>query len=278
MSKVKYYLFGLVAALLIAGGVPIGSAHALPVCPVNDGNCIDADGNTCRFQNGQSMTPCKLTNSETGNSGDGQTNGAGASGAVTGCDKGGHFMGLRAWYDGDILDGATCQIKTPKDDAELSKLIWTIVLNLATMLLQLVGYLAVGFVIWGGYQYIMARGEPGKVASGRKTIVNAIIGLIVCMTASIITGALGDIISSAAGPDKNFFQEIFNKAFFWAGIVAVIFMVYGGIQYVTSSGDTTKVTKAKNTIMNAAIGLVITILAAAIVNLVIDSLNGTATP
>ena len=205
-----------------------------------------------------------------------------------------HFLGLRAWYDGlvyeDASNGNKCTIMSPaqllkgtgftgtidnptEGKEALTKYVWTIVLNVATMALQIVGYLAVGFVIWGGYQYILAKGDPGKVAQGRKTILNAIIGLSICMSASIITSAVSDIVSGASGADVNFFTEIFNKALLWAGIIATIFMVWGGVQYAMSDGDPSKVTKAKNTIMNAVIGLVITVLAALIVNLVVKNMS-----
>lgn len=52
-------------------------------------------------------------------------------------------------------------------------------------------------------------------------------------------------------------------------IVAVIFVVVGAINYMTSAGDSGKVQKAKNTILYALIGLIISVLAFAIVNFVI---------
>ena len=53
------------------------------------------------------------------------------------------------------------------------------------------------------------------------------------------------------------------------GLVAVIFIVVGGINYMTSQGDPSKLKKAKDTILYAAIGLIIAVLAFAIVNFVI---------
>ena len=94
------------------------------------------------------------------------------------------------------------------------------------------------------------------------------------MTASLISGAIVDIASGAAAENDRFFVEIFNTAFLWAGIVCAIIIVIGGISYVTSTGDSQRTTKAKGTIMNAAIGLAITLLAAAIVNLVVNAVNG----
>lgn len=54
------------------------------------------------------------------------------------------------------------------------------------------------------------------------------------------------------------------------GVAAVIMVIVGGLQYVTSGGDSGKVTSAKNMIMYALIGLVIVALAQVIVNFTIN--------
>lgn len=58
------------------------------------------------------------------------------------------------------------------------------------------------------------------------------------------------------------------------GIVCVIVMIIGGINYMTSSGDSGKVKKAKDTILYGLIGLVVCVLAFAIVNFVIGNILG----
>jgi hypothetical protein len=62
-----------------------------------------------------------------------------------------------------------------------------------------------------------------------------------------------------------------------AAMVAVLFIVYGGFQYITSaqSGGEKSVLAAKSTITNSIIGLVIIILAYTIVSVVINSINST---
>ncbi|MDO4526693.1 MAG: pilin [Candidatus Saccharibacteria bacterium] len=52
-------------------------------------------------------------------------------------------------------------------------------------------------------------------------------------------------------------------------LVAVIFVLIGGINYITSAGDPSKVKKAKETILYALIGLAVAVLSFAIVNFVI---------
>ena len=67
---------------------------------------------------------------------------------------------------------------------------------------------------------------------------------------------------------------ILTVVFTVIGMVAVVMIILGGVNYATSLGDPAKATKAKNTIMYAVIGLVITLLAIAIVNVVLSSLQG----
>lgn len=59
---------------------------------------------------------------------------------------------------------------------------------------------------------------------------------------------------------------------FIVGAIAVIVIIVGAIRYVTSSGDQTAVTSAKNTILFAVIGLVIALMAYAIVKFVVGAL------
>jgi len=64
------------------------------------------------------------------------------------------------------------------------------------------------------------------------------------------------------------FTKVINFLLFFVGVVSVIMIIYGGIQYTTSAGDSGKVTSAKNTILYAIVGLIVSILAYAIVNFV----------
>ena len=54
------------------------------------------------------------------------------------------------------------------------------------------------------------------------------------------------------------------------GFVAVVMIVVGGISFATSQGDSGKVAKARNTILYGVVGLVVALLAFAIVNFVLS--------
>ena len=68
------------------------------------------------------------------------------------------------------------------------------------------------------------------------------------------------------------FSKITNAALYLIGAISVLMLIYGGIRYTISGGDSTAVTNAKNTILYAIVGIVVAILAYAIVNFVITSL------
>jgi small-conductance mechanosensitive channel len=66
-------------------------------------------------------------------------------------------------------------------------------------------------------------------------------------------------------------KTVINVLLFIVGAVSVIMIVIGGFKYVISNGDSTAVASAKNTILYAVIGLVVALLAFAIVNFVLTS-------
>jgi len=57
------------------------------------------------------------------------------------------------------------------------------------------------------------------------------------------------------------------------GVVAMLFLIIGGFQYITSAGNPESVGKAKTTILYAIIGLIVVILSWAIVNFVITNIK-----
>ena len=75
----------------------------------------------------------------------------------------------------------------------------------------------------------------------------------------------GNIVPMIAG--------IINAVIAVLGIVCVVVMVIGGVNYMTSSGDTGKVEKGKKTILYGMIGLVVCVLAFAIVNWTIGAIE-----
>ena len=60
--------------------------------------------------------------------------------------------------------------------------------------------------------------------------------------------------------------------FFIVGVLAVIVIIFAGVTFVMSAGNSQTIQKAKTTIIYAVIGLIVSILSYAIVNFVVSSL------
>ncbi len=67
--------------------------------------------------------------------------------------------------------------------------------------------------------------------------------------------------------------SILSAVFILVGGLAVLFLLIGAVRYVTSSGDQSMIQQAKNTIMYAAIGIVVSLSAFAIVQFVVGTLS-----
>ena len=68
---------------------------------------------------------------------------------------------------------------------------------------------------------------------------------------------------------------VVNTLLIIVGAVAVIMLIWGGFKYITSAGDASAVTAAKNTILYAVIGIIVAVLSYAIVNWVIETVTST---
>lgn len=76
--------------------------------------------------------------------------------------------------------------------------------------------------------------------------------------------------------DSGIFTRVSNILLFIIGVLSVIMLIIGGLRYVISGGNASAVTAAKNTILYAIVGLVVAILAYAIIHFVITALTGDA--
>ncbi len=93
---------------------------------------------------------------------------------------------------------------------------------------------------------------------------------------ALCEGSGGTWTGTTCGKDgaKSFPQalaQITNLLLFVIGSISVIVIIVGGIRYITSGGDQTGITAAKNTILYAVIGLVVSFLAYAVVNFITGS-------
>ena len=212
------------------------------------------------------------------------------------CDR--SFLGFNAWWNGldaYMNNDTDCElVGDEKIGDNLPSFTWTIVLNILHDLFAAVGYISIALITFGGYMYITSGGDPGKSVKARKTLTSAIVGLLIVLLANVIVDTIIGILNTGSSCtvtsgllsgvelpncDKNDLDagnghalaNIFSSALSAGAIMAVGFIVYGGISYITSNGSPDKARKALRTLIFAAVGLVIVVAAALITNFVMSS-------
>ena len=105
------------------------------------------------------------------------------------------FLGLRPWYYKLELDDSCSPVVPGDTKDEFTGFVWTIILNIVFDLFMVVGVIATGFLIYGGYIFLTSGGDPAKAGKAKKALTGAIIGILVALSATIIintiTGAIG---------------------------------------------------------------------------------------
>ena len=110
-----------------------------------------------------------------------------ANAAACGDSSDASFLGLPPWHRGLTCNGDGTVNLAAKP---IGQTVVIIALNIVDMALRLLSLVAIGFIIFGGFQYMIARGEPGGVAKGKATVTHAVIGLIIGIASSAIVGFL----------------------------------------------------------------------------------------
>ncbi|MEO5949245.1 MAG: hypothetical protein ABIP74_02490 [Candidatus Saccharimonas sp.] len=104
------------------------------------------------------------------------------------------FFGIPAWYKG-MQDGS-CAFKAPETGGQpdAKKLVLRVALNIIQAGMVAVAYVTIFFLIKGGFGYITSAGSSEGMASAKKTITNAIIGLVIAILAASIVNAIAGAI------------------------------------------------------------------------------------
>lgn len=99
----------------------------------------------------------------------------------------------------------------------------------------------------------------------------------ICSGANLdVSGNTTDCATGVAQSDfQSALSSVINIISIIVGVVAVIMIIFGGFRYITSGGDSAKVTSAKNTILYGLIGLIIVAVAQLIVKFVLNQVSST---
>jgi hypothetical protein len=95
------------------------------------------------------------------------------------------------WYDNGLCkDG---KIVSPNDVGGIPKFVTILATNIVTIILMVVGYVSLAFIIWGGFKYMYSGDNASGTTAAKKTILNAVIGLVL----SIMSVAIVKVVAGA---------------------------------------------------------------------------------
>jgi magnesium-transporting ATPase (P-type) len=115
---------------------------------------------------------------------------------------------------------------------------------------------------------ILILGLSANVLLLMPAVASAQVSELKCGANSAATGSCAKAPKDAPNLNDTV-AKIINILSSLVAAVAIIMIIVGGFRFVTSGGDSNRVTSAKSTIFNAIIGLVIAIFAQVIVRFVI---------
>lgn len=123
------------------------------------------------------------------------------------------FFGLEPWYNflpdndfhGKNNQGVNpCSLKCfnltdqakPNDCGQTKSDLPLVLLAIIDDLLRIAGMVAVGFVLYGGFQYVSSQGSPDATSRAQGTILNALIGLVLAIVSILIVSYIGNAVGS----------------------------------------------------------------------------------
>ena len=88
----------------------------------------------------------------------------------------------------------------------------------------------------------------------------------------INTATTSEMKGKSIDGDKGLIKTVVNVLLWAVGILSVVMIIFSGFRYITSAGDASKTKSAQSTLTYSVVGLIVAIMAYAIVNMVINRL------
>lgn len=103
------------------------------------------------------------------------------------------ILGITVWYRG--LTDSECHVKSPGNGPnDLSIFITKLILNVIQAALAVAAYVTVFFIIKGGFNYMTSAGSSDGMSGAKKTITEAVIGLIIVLLSAVIVNTIAGVL------------------------------------------------------------------------------------
>lgn len=108
--------------------------------------------------------------------------------------------------------------------------------------------------VMAGFQYITSKGDEKTQKNVRAKFVWGLGALIFI---GLIEAWIRVVYGGSIPEGQSLFAKVANLALFFAGPIAIFFLILGGYYMITSGGDEEKAKKGKNIVINTAIATII---------------------
>ena len=104
-----------------------------------------------------------------------------------------NFLGIKPWYQ-YIKRAPINGYCTLDFQSQGVGTVWLVLAGILDILLRLGTMVAVAFFIFGAIKMITSQGSPDQIKSARNTMVNAVVGLVICVVATWVTAFLMETV------------------------------------------------------------------------------------
>lgn len=114
----------------------------------------------------------------------------------TSCKLNQSFLGIPTWYkylnaSEDSSGRCSPQLTTDADGNDINSVL-PIGLAILEAMIRLAGLIAVVMIFVAGFKFITSQGNPDAAAGARKTVINALIGLVIVVLSTTIISFIGN--------------------------------------------------------------------------------------
>lgn len=103
------------------------------------------------------------------------------------------YLGVTVWYRG--LTDNECRVKSPGNGQDsISVFVTKIALNILQAAFTIAAYVALFFIIKSGFRYMTSAGSSDGMATAKKALVNAVIGLIITLLSAVIVNTIVGVL------------------------------------------------------------------------------------
>ncbi len=133
---------------------------------------------------------------------------------------------------------------------------------IANWLIGLIGGILAIVILVSAIQIITSAGAPDRIKSAKERITQAAISLALLISFRVILGFFAPVVNGTIKTSSlDGVGELITYAAqllsYLVGALAVIMIIVGGIQYITSGGSSDRVSSAKKTILYAIVGVIL---------------------